>query len=102
MNGITASRAARVLGWLACWTSLTFLAGASGCGPKQVCECAALAGGTTPANAADEDRRSSEVDRCLKEHGGGTTHGCPQPAGMAPMREPSPAPAPAPSGSAAP
>jgi hypothetical protein len=53
-----------------------------GCGPKQVCECAVLAGGMPPASEDDAAYRSSEVQRCLARHGGGTTTGCPQPAGM--------------------
>src|SRR5215472_8374735 len=62
----------------------------TGCGPKQVCECAALAGGMPPANQDEAAFRSSEVERCLARHGGGTTTGCPQPAGMPRMLPPGP------------
>jgi hypothetical protein len=64
----------------------------SACGPKQVCECAVLAGGTAPASEYEAAYRSSAVDECLARHGGGTTTGCPQPAGMPQMLPPRQAP----------
>ena len=75
MRGGARAFAAAALAWI----------GAGGCGPKQVCECAVLAGGTVPASEAEAAYRSGEVDQCLARHGGGTTTGCPQPAGMPPM-----------------
>jgi hypothetical protein len=49
----------------------------TGCGPKQVCECAALAGGMPPATEDEAAFRSREVAQCLARHGGGTTTGYP-------------------------
>jgi hypothetical protein len=70
---------------------VAFVAG-TGCGPKQVCECAVLAGGMPPASQDEAAYRSSEVERCLARHGGGTTTGCPQPAGMPRAAAPAQAP----------
>ena len=78
MRGGAKVFAAAALAWI----------GASGCGPKQVCECAVLAGGMPPASEAEAAYRSGEVDQCLARHGGGTTTGCPQPAGMPPPMPP--------------
>jgi hypothetical protein len=71
----------RVRNWVRAFAALACIA-ASACGPKQVCECAALAGGMPPVSENEAAYRSSEVERCLARHGGGTTTGCPQPAGM--------------------
>jgi hypothetical protein len=78
-----------VRGWVRAFAAVALASFASSaCGPKQVCECAVLAGGTAPASEEEAAHRSSEVDRCLARHGGGTTTGCPQPAGMPPMPPP--------------
>jgi hypothetical protein len=71
---------------------------ATACGPKQVCECAALAGGMPPCSEAEAAYKSNEVSQCLARHGGGTTTGCPQPASMPvacpPMQQPAPSSSP--------
>ena len=60
---------------------------AAGCA-HQVCECAVLVGGTTPANEEEQHARSQDVHDCLARHGGGTIQGCPMPASMPRPREP--------------
>jgi hypothetical protein len=53
----------------------------AGCA-HQVCECAVLVGGTTPANEVEQRRRGQDVSDCLARHGGGTIQGCPMPPSM--------------------
>jgi hypothetical protein len=62
------------------------------CAPRQVCQCAVYVGGTTPASAEEQQQRGESVDKCLREHGGGTIHGCPMPPSMAPTPALAPAP----------
>jgi len=76
---------------LVCTLLLLQLAGVA-CAARQVCECAAYVGGTTPATAEEQNARSDGVAQCLKSHGGGTIHGCPMPASMPPMRASMPSP----------